>query len=230
MEVGWTVAREHWGKGYAPEAARAACAWAHDELGARHIVSLIAPSNAQSIRVAEKLGETLEGQHTHARLRPARVRHGSAAERFDPADARVHEPHDDDRRDARGSAGAPGGGRRGRRGRQHRRARPGLRGRGGRQRRRGDASPDRGRRGRRGRASRRPSATCARRPRTARTATTPRPTTSATRRARARPTPCQARPTRSRFQTARRTRTKRLPFERASARTASRAPPRSPCG
>ena len=27
---GWTVAREHWGKGYAPEAARAACAWAHD--------------------------------------------------------------------------------------------------------------------------------------------------------------------------------------------------------
>ena len=64
MEVGWTVAREHWGKGYAPEAARAACAWAHDELGARHIVSLIAPFNAQSIRVAEKLGQTLEGEHS----------------------------------------------------------------------------------------------------------------------------------------------------------------------
>jgi len=64
MEVGWTVAPKHWGKGYAPEAARAACAWAHSELGARRIVSLIAPSNAQSIRVAEKLGETLEGQHS----------------------------------------------------------------------------------------------------------------------------------------------------------------------
>ena len=63
MEVGWTVAREHWGKGYAPEAARAACAWAHAELGARHIVSLIAPGNERSIRVAEKLGETLEGHH-----------------------------------------------------------------------------------------------------------------------------------------------------------------------
>jgi RimJ/RimL family protein N-acetyltransferase len=63
MEVGWTVAREHWGKGYAPEAGRAACAWAHDELGARHIVSLIAPGNEPSIRVAEKLGETLEGHH-----------------------------------------------------------------------------------------------------------------------------------------------------------------------
>ena len=64
MEVGWTVAREHWGKGYAPEAARAACEWAHDELGARHVVSLIHPANEQSIRVAEKLGETLEGHHS----------------------------------------------------------------------------------------------------------------------------------------------------------------------
>jgi RimJ/RimL family protein N-acetyltransferase len=61
LEVGWTVAREHWGKGYAPEAARAACRYAHDELGARHIVSLILPSNANSIRVAEKLGEQVEG-------------------------------------------------------------------------------------------------------------------------------------------------------------------------
>jgi RimJ/RimL family protein N-acetyltransferase len=64
MEVGWTVARKHWGKGYAPEAARAACTWAHDELGARHIVSLIHPDNAQSVRVAEKLGEKLEGEHS----------------------------------------------------------------------------------------------------------------------------------------------------------------------
>ena len=44
---GWTVAREHWGKGYAPEAGRAACEWAHDVLGARHIISLIRPSNEQ---------------------------------------------------------------------------------------------------------------------------------------------------------------------------------------
>jgi RimJ/RimL family protein N-acetyltransferase len=62
LEVGWTVARQHWGNGYAPEAARAACGWAHDELGARHIVSLIVPTNANSIRVAEKLGETVEGR------------------------------------------------------------------------------------------------------------------------------------------------------------------------
>ena len=62
LEVGWTVGRDHWGKGYAPEAGRAACRWAHDELGARHIVSLIDPSNKRSQRVAEKLGETVEGR------------------------------------------------------------------------------------------------------------------------------------------------------------------------
>jgi RimJ/RimL family protein N-acetyltransferase len=63
LEVGWTVAREHWGKGYAPEAGRAAAAWAMEHLGLGHIVSLIHPSNEQSIRVAEKLGEKLEGHH-----------------------------------------------------------------------------------------------------------------------------------------------------------------------
>jgi RimJ/RimL family protein N-acetyltransferase len=61
LEVGWTVAPDHWGKGYAPEAGRAACEWAHDTLGAMHIVSLIAPDNAKSARVAEKLGEEVEG-------------------------------------------------------------------------------------------------------------------------------------------------------------------------
>jgi RimJ/RimL family protein N-acetyltransferase len=64
VEVGWMVAREHWGKGYAPEAGRAACEWAHEHLGLTRILSLIYPTNAQSIRVAEKLGATLEGRHS----------------------------------------------------------------------------------------------------------------------------------------------------------------------
>lgn len=63
IEVGWTVAPERWGKGYAPEAGRAAAAWGAEQLGLRHIVSLIDPSNERSIRVAEKLGEKLEGLH-----------------------------------------------------------------------------------------------------------------------------------------------------------------------
>ncbi len=64
LEVGWTVARSHWGKGYAPEAGRAAADYAHTTLGARHLLSLMLPTNRQSIRVAEKLGEKLEGHHT----------------------------------------------------------------------------------------------------------------------------------------------------------------------
>jgi RimJ/RimL family protein N-acetyltransferase len=64
MEVGWSVAREHWGKGYAAEAGRAACEWAHSELGSERVLSLIHPGNEQSIRVAEKLGLRLEGRHS----------------------------------------------------------------------------------------------------------------------------------------------------------------------
>jgi hypothetical protein len=80
--LGDPVAREHWGKGYAPEAARASCDWAHRELGARHIVSLIHPLQRRSIRVAEKLGRDPGGPPQRPRLRPARVRDRPAAGRF----------------------------------------------------------------------------------------------------------------------------------------------------
>ena len=63
MEVGWTIAREHRGKGYAPEAGRAACDWAHAELRADRILSLILPGNEASARVAQKLGLRNEGRH-----------------------------------------------------------------------------------------------------------------------------------------------------------------------
>jgi RimJ/RimL family protein N-acetyltransferase len=63
VEVGWSLAREHWGHGYATEAGRAACEWAQAELGLGHIVSLIHPDNARSMRVAERLGMAHEGRH-----------------------------------------------------------------------------------------------------------------------------------------------------------------------
>jgi RimJ/RimL family protein N-acetyltransferase len=62
LEVGWLVAREHWGRGFAPEAGRASIEWAREELGADHIISLIEDSNERSARVAEKLGMTVEGR------------------------------------------------------------------------------------------------------------------------------------------------------------------------
>jgi RimJ/RimL family protein N-acetyltransferase len=61
LELGWTVARPRWGEGFAGEAARAAAGWAREQLEADHLISLIAPANARSIRVAEKLGMIEEG-------------------------------------------------------------------------------------------------------------------------------------------------------------------------
>ena len=62
FEVGWTLKREFWGKGYATEGARRALAYAFGELRQDHVISLIYPANAASIRVAERLGEKLEGR------------------------------------------------------------------------------------------------------------------------------------------------------------------------
>jgi RimJ/RimL family protein N-acetyltransferase len=64
LEMGWTVARPHWGNGYAGEAARATMEWARAELGADHLISLIEDDNLRSQRVAEKLGMRQEGRVT----------------------------------------------------------------------------------------------------------------------------------------------------------------------
>lgn len=61
LEVGWLLARSHWGRGLATEGGRRALAFAFEELGADHVISLIRPANAASIRVAERLGERHEG-------------------------------------------------------------------------------------------------------------------------------------------------------------------------
>jgi RimJ/RimL family protein N-acetyltransferase len=59
-ELGWALAREHWGRGYATEAAFAVRAW----LAAPRVLSLIAPANLRSQAVARRLGaepgETVE--------------------------------------------------------------------------------------------------------------------------------------------------------------------------
>lgn len=56
-EVGWAFARVAWGNGYATEAARAVIEWARGR-GVRNLVSVIAPANVRSQRVAERLGAT----------------------------------------------------------------------------------------------------------------------------------------------------------------------------
>ena len=56
VEVGWRLAAEHWGQGYAPEAARAALDYGFTELALKEIVSITVPRNLKSRRVMEKIG------------------------------------------------------------------------------------------------------------------------------------------------------------------------------
>jgi RimJ/RimL family protein N-acetyltransferase len=51
-ELGWALLREHWGQGYATEAATAIRDW----FAASRVISLIAPDNLRSQRVAGRLG------------------------------------------------------------------------------------------------------------------------------------------------------------------------------
>jgi RimJ/RimL family protein N-acetyltransferase len=56
VEVGWKLARDVWGHGYATEAAAASAAWAWRSLDVEHLISVIDPANAASLAVAERLG------------------------------------------------------------------------------------------------------------------------------------------------------------------------------
>lgn len=55
-ELGWALVRAEWGHGYATEAARAVRDWVREERNVGHLVSLVAPDNVASQRVAERLG------------------------------------------------------------------------------------------------------------------------------------------------------------------------------
>jgi RimJ/RimL family protein N-acetyltransferase len=55
-ELGWALARAHWGNGYATEAARAVRSWARSERAVDRLVSLIVADNVASQHVARRLG------------------------------------------------------------------------------------------------------------------------------------------------------------------------------
>ena len=57
-EIGWRLARDAWGQGYASEAAAAVVAKAFDRLGLAALVSFTAEWNRPSRRVMEKIGMT----------------------------------------------------------------------------------------------------------------------------------------------------------------------------
>lgn len=60
-ELGYMLAREHWGKGYISEAIGALVPFGFNTLGFHRIEAITRPENAASIRALEKNGFVLEG-------------------------------------------------------------------------------------------------------------------------------------------------------------------------
>jgi RimJ/RimL family protein N-acetyltransferase len=58
VEIGWRLAAEHWGRGYATEGARAALEFGFGSLGLAEILSYTVPHNLRSRRVMERIGMT----------------------------------------------------------------------------------------------------------------------------------------------------------------------------
>jgi RimJ/RimL family protein N-acetyltransferase len=68
VEVGWTVAPDRWGQGYATELGAAAIEVAFERLGLAEVVSYTMVENRASRRVMEKLGFEYEREVVHADL------------------------------------------------------------------------------------------------------------------------------------------------------------------
>ncbi len=58
-EIGYHLRRDHWGQGFATEAAIACRTWGFANLKVDRLISLIRPENIPSIRVAERNGMTV---------------------------------------------------------------------------------------------------------------------------------------------------------------------------
>ncbi|WP_193188815.1 GNAT family N-acetyltransferase [Nisaea sediminum] len=72
VEIGWRLAEEHWGHGFATEAARRSLAFGFGDLGLAEIVSFTVPANLRSRAVMERLGMTRdpEDDFDHPNLAP----------------------------------------------------------------------------------------------------------------------------------------------------------------
>jgi len=62
VEVGWTLQRSAWGRGYATEGAKASLGFAFDVLHLPQIFSMTRPDNARSRAVMERCGLTQRGE------------------------------------------------------------------------------------------------------------------------------------------------------------------------
>lgn len=85
-ELGYDVAKPHWGQGLATEASRAAVDWAFREFGLAKVFAYADLRNSQSWRVMDKLGMTREGlfrgSGTHRGVRKDSVSYGVLREEW----------------------------------------------------------------------------------------------------------------------------------------------------
>lgn len=63
VEIGWRLAKEHWGKGYATQAAQAAMAFAFSTLNLDEVVSFTSLQNKRSQAVMQRLGMLDSGEN-----------------------------------------------------------------------------------------------------------------------------------------------------------------------
>ena len=70
IEIAWRLAFEHWGRGYATEAARAVLHDGATRLGIRDVIAVTTPANARSLAVMRHLGmiESPSEAFDHPRL------------------------------------------------------------------------------------------------------------------------------------------------------------------
>lgn len=68
IEIGWRLAHEYWGYGYATEAAQTALAFAFEHLKTPEVVSFAVVDNLRSRAVMERLGMRESGRFEHPRV------------------------------------------------------------------------------------------------------------------------------------------------------------------
>lgn len=83
-EIGYTIGRDHWGRGIATEAARALVRYSFDHLPLERIVGVVIPDNIGSWRVLEHLGFSYERTTEFYDLE-VKV-YGLGRDEFDPGD------------------------------------------------------------------------------------------------------------------------------------------------
>ncbi|MBJ7537340.1 GNAT family N-acetyltransferase [Marinomonas transparens] len=71
IEIGWRLSPEHWGKGYATEAAHKALEFAFNELEVKQVYAFTTVTNARSRQVMDSIGmQDMQQDFSHPKLDP----------------------------------------------------------------------------------------------------------------------------------------------------------------